>query len=98
MEPGLRPSAATAIFVRMSVWTIRAEYDAEAKVWWVAESDLPGLAADAETLEGLATKAGSMLPDLLAIHEDALRDKEPLEGPHRIRIIAHHEHVFDVAA
>jgi hypothetical protein len=82
----------------MSVWTIRAEYDPEARVWWVAESDLPGLAADAETLEGLAAKAGSMLPDLLAIHCDELRDKNRLQAPHRIRIIAHHERMFDVAA
>ena len=82
----------------MSIWTIRAEYDPDAKVWWVAESDLPGLAADAETLEGLAAKAGSMLPDLLEIHEANIGDKARLGGPHRIRIIAHHERMFDVAA
>ena len=82
----------------MSVWTIRAEYDPEAKVWWSAESDLPGLAADAATLEELAAKAGSMLPDLLSIHGPEISDKRRLSGPHRIRIIAHHERMFDVAA
>jgi len=82
----------------MTVWTIRAEYDPEAKVWWTADSDVPGLAADAESLEALAAKAGAMLPDLLAIHQDEIVDKERLKGPHRIRIVAHHEHLFDVAA
>lgn len=82
----------------MALWTIKAEYDPEAKVWWVAESDLPGLAADSTTLEGLAAKAGAMLPDLLAIHEGEIGDKSRLNGPHRVRIIAHHEHSFDVAA
>lgn len=82
----------------MSTWTIRAEYDPEAHVWWVADSDVPGLAADAETLESLASKAGSMLGDLLEIHSDKIVDDSRLSGPHRIRMIAHHEHSFDVAA
>jgi hypothetical protein len=82
----------------MALWTIRAEYDTEARVWYSVDGDLPGLAADAETLEGLAAKAGMMLPDLLDIHRDQIIDKSRLEGPHRIRIIAHHENSFDVAA
>ena len=82
----------------MAVWTIRAEYDPEAKVWWTADSDVPGLAADAETLEALAEKAGAMLADLLEIHAQEIVDKDRLPGPHRIRIIAHHERMFDVAA
>lgn len=82
----------------MALWTIRAEYDPEARVWYSIDGDLPGLAADAETLEGLAVKAGSMLPDLLEIHGDEVIDKSRLSGPHSIRIIAHHEREFDVAA
>jgi hypothetical protein len=82
----------------MALWTIRAEYDPEARVWWTADSDIPGLAADADTLERLADKAGSMLADLLEIHADELIDRARLAGPHRIRIVAHHERMFDVAA
>lgn len=82
----------------MALWTIRAEYDTEAKVWYSIDGDLPGLAADAETLEALAAKAGAMLPDLLEIHEDQIVDKSRLDGPHSIRIVAHHEREFDVAA
>ncbi len=82
----------------MALWTIRAEYDPESASWWVADSDVPGLAADARTLELLADKVGAMLPDLLAIHADELVDATRREGPHRLRLIAHHEHLFDVAA
>lgn len=82
----------------MTTWTIKAEYDPDAHVWWVAESDVPGLAADAGTLEMLAAKAGAMLPDLIEIHSGELSRTKDRSGPHRIRIIAHHEHLYDVAA
>jgi len=82
----------------MALWTIRAEYDPEARVWWSVDSDVPGLAVDAVTLEVLAEKAGTMLPDLLHIYCDEIVDKSRLVGPHRIRVIGHHEHLFDVAA
>lgn len=82
----------------MALWTIRADYDPEARVWYSIEGDIPGLAADAATLEALAAKAGAMLPDLLEIHADEIIERGRLQGPHSIRIIAHHEHQFDVAA
>ena len=49
----------------MALWTIRAEYDPEPEVWWTSDSDIPGLAADANTLDKLAQTIGAMLPDLL---------------------------------
>jgi predicted RNase H-like HicB family nuclease len=82
----------------MSHWTIRAEYDPEARVWYAAGGDIPGLAADADTLEELAAKAGAMLPELLRINAEELADVGRIAGPHRIRIVAFHEREFDVAA
>ncbi len=82
----------------MAHWTIRADYDPEASVWYSVDGDIPGLAADATTLEALAAKAGAMLPDLLDIHADDIADAARLAGPHRIRIIAHHERDFEIAA
>ena len=82
----------------MALWTIRAEYDPEDHVWYSIAGDIPGLAADAETLEALAVKAGAMLPDLLEIHAEDIVDPNRLVGPHSIRIIAHHERDFAVAA
>lgn len=81
----------------MALWTIRADYDPEAKVWFSIEGDVPGLAVDAETLEALAAKAGAMLPDLLEIHADDIAP-ERRTGPHNLRIVAHHESEFAVAA
>lgn len=82
----------------MALWTVRAEYDAEEQVWYVGSSDIPGLAADDETLEGLAKKAGRHLPDLLELNEDLILDRSRLSGPHSIRVVAHHERYFPVAA
>ncbi|WP_374943523.1 DUF1902 domain-containing protein [Sphingomonas sp.] len=82
----------------MTLWTIRAQYDDEAHVWYSVEGDIPGLAVDAETIEHLVEKAGAMLPDLLKIHGDDFVDCSRLEGPHVIRVIAFHERVYPVAA
>ena len=82
----------------MAQWTIKAAYDPEACVWYSVEGDLPGLAADAETIDALAAKIGVMLPDLLTLNSDCLADKSCLAEPHSIRIIAHDERDFDVAA
>ncbi|WP_033922955.1 DUF1902 domain-containing protein [Sphingomonas sp. 37zxx] len=82
----------------MTVWMVRAEYDPEARVWYVSDSDIPGIAADAETLETLAEKIGQMLPDLLDVNAALIADTARLSGPHSIRIVAHHERDFAVAA
>lgn len=82
----------------MNTWTIRAQYDDEAHVWYSVDGDIPGLNADAETIEGLAEKVGAMLPDLLEIHAEDVDDKRKLRGPHRIRVVAFHEREYDVAA
>ena len=81
----------------MTTWTIRAAYDPEAKVWYSADDDIPGLAGDGATFEEMAEKAGRHLPDLLEIHRDDI-DPARLVGPHSIPIIAHHEHYFGIAA
>ena len=82
----------------MALWTIRAHYDPEAHVWYSIEGDVPGLLTNAETLEGLAEKAGAMLPDLLEINAEDFLDKSRLSGPHRIRVLAFHEQEYEVAA
>ena len=48
---------------------IRAEWDDDAKVWYVAESDLPGLAAEGETLEELREKLGILIPELAQLNK-----------------------------
>ncbi len=81
----------------MAQWIVRADYDPKDGVWYVVDSDIPGLTVDGDSIAALATKAGAHLPDLLEIHQDDLPQAQ-LSGPHSIRIIAHHEQQFDIAA
>jgi predicted RNase H-like HicB family nuclease len=44
---------------------VRIAWDDEAKVWYVQESDIPGLSTEADTLEELRKKVPLMIQDLL---------------------------------
>jgi predicted RNase H-like HicB family nuclease len=44
---------------------IRVEWDEEASVWVATSDDVPGLATEEETLEGLIEKLKIMIPELL---------------------------------
>ena len=44
---------------------IRAEWDEETKVFVASSDDVPGLATEGETLEGLIEKLKIMIPELL---------------------------------
>lgn len=82
----------------MALWTVRAAWDGEAGVWFAVDSDIPGLAADARTVEDLAAKAATMLPDLLDIHADDFGSADVLEGLHSVHVIAFHEVSLPAAA
>ncbi len=45
--------------------SVTAAYDEEAKVWYVLESSLPGLCADADTVDDLLMKLPGMVYDLV---------------------------------
>ena len=44
---------------------IRAEWDDEANVWVATSDDVPGLATEADSMEGLSAKLRVMVPELL---------------------------------
>ncbi|MBN1904655.1 MAG: DUF1902 domain-containing protein [Deltaproteobacteria bacterium] len=44
---------------------IRAEWDEEAAVWVATSDDVPGLATEEDTLEGLIEKLKILIPELL---------------------------------
>jgi len=44
---------------------VRAEWDEEAHVWVATSDDVPGLATEGDTLEGLVEKLKIMIPELL---------------------------------
>jgi predicted RNase H-like HicB family nuclease len=51
----------------MSVETyhIQADWDSEAGVWVATSEDVPGLATEADTIEGLTAKLRVIVPELL---------------------------------
>jgi len=44
---------------------VRAEWDEEVHVWVATSDDVPGLATEEDTLEGLVEKLKIMIPELL---------------------------------
>lgn len=44
---------------------IRCAWDAEARVWYVQDTDIPGLVTEAPTLEALRAKLPGMVQDLV---------------------------------
>jgi hypothetical protein len=44
---------------------VRAEWDESTKVWVATSDDVPGLATEEETLEGLVEKLKVIIPELL---------------------------------
>jgi predicted RNase H-like HicB family nuclease len=49
----------------MRTITVKAEWDDEAHVWYVKESDLPGLHIEADTPDELYSKLPGAIEDLL---------------------------------
>ncbi|MFC7499251.1 DUF1902 domain-containing protein [Enterovirga sp. GCM10030262] len=74
----------------MTLWTIRADYDPEAKVWWTSDSEVPGLVAEADTLEQLAEKLEYLVPEMVDANGQFIAP-ERRQGPHEFRLVAHHE-------
>lgn len=82
----------------MTEWTVRADYDAEARHWYVCDSDVPGLSTGAKSLEALAAKLPSMIAELIDHNAHLILDKTRLTGPHNLRLVAHHETSRAIAA
>ena len=82
----------------MALWTVHANYDPEDHVWYVFDSDIPGLATDGESLERLRERVVAVLPELLELNAPDFDDKSRLVGPHMVRLAAFHESTVPVAA
>jgi predicted RNase H-like HicB family nuclease len=81
----------------MTLWTLHAAYDPEARVWYTMDCDVPGLLTEGETLERLRDRAAAIMPELLELNaEHILPDRRA--GPHSLRLVAFHESTIPVAA
>ena len=51
--------------MKSTVFSVKAEWDDESAVWVVTDSEVPGLATEAGTFDGLVAKLRVMIPELL---------------------------------
>lgn len=49
-------------------FNVHAEWDNEARVWVASSDDVPGLATEADTSEGLVEKLKTLIPELLELN------------------------------
>jgi predicted RNase H-like HicB family nuclease len=52
-----------------SIYRVHADWDSEAGVWVATSDDVPGLATEAPTVEALAEKLRTMIPELLEANQ-----------------------------
>jgi hypothetical protein len=65
---------------------IDCRWDDEARVWYVEESNVPGLAAEAPTVEALDALLGVRVPELLALNMPQLRER-----PSSFEVVTHRQ-------
>ena len=58
---------------------VYAEWDEVARVWVATSDDVPGLATEGDTLEGLIEKLKVMIPELLDVNEAKGEREVPFE-------------------
>lgn len=49
-------------------FNVTIEWDAEASVWYVDDSDVPGLVAEAPTVEAMRDKLSVLVPELVSLN------------------------------
>jgi len=56
---------------------VKAEWDEEAKVWYVAETNVPGLSLEAPTSDALLERLDCAVPELLELNGMLEKDHMP---------------------
>ena len=74
----------------MQIFEVRATWDREAGVWWARSDDVPGLVAEAETVELLRNELVQLIPELLSANG------RRIEGAAQMRLVT--EDVEDLCA
>lgn len=49
-------------------FSVTAQWDDEAEVWYVSDTDVPGLATEAATIDELVRKLKVMVPEMLELN------------------------------
>ena len=68
--------------MRKAEFKVVAMWDSEAEVWYVSETDVPGLNAEGETLDELLAELRILVPELLILNGViTAQDKNGIEVP-----------------
>jgi predicted RNase H-like HicB family nuclease len=70
-------------------YTVTCHWDEEAQVWFVADTDVPGLATEADTIEEMERKLLTMIPELLSLNNVGSAQSVPFELIARKQELAH---------
>jgi hypothetical protein len=62
-------------------FTVSCDWDPEAEVWYVSDSDVPGLSAEAPTHEEMAELLQRRVCELVQLNRPDLADKETRKPP-----------------
>jgi predicted RNase H-like HicB family nuclease len=74
--------------------TVYCAWDAEAGVWYVEKSDVPGLVAEAETVELMNELLRQRIPELLVLNTSEAERRADKEVPWELIARRHHSFAF----
>lgn len=74
-------------------YIVTADYDNEAKVWYVSSSNVPGLNTCAPTIDELRKKCTDLIPDLIDLNrEPVLINNITISRPVPYDLLVKHAH------
>mgnify|MGYP003383435417 CR=1 FL=1 len=60
-------------------YSVKCDWDADARVWFVSETNVPGLATESATVEAMTKKLRTLIPELLAMNVGESGVEVPVE-------------------
>jgi hypothetical protein len=60
-------------------YSVKCAWDAEARVWYVSETNVPGLATESATVEAMTRKLRALIPELLSLNVGGGAVEVPVE-------------------
>jgi hypothetical protein len=82
----------------MALFVVEAALDKDAGVWYVVDSNVPGLITEAASFDALCDKVLALTPELLTLNGWTDEDEGGLPAEIPIQIIAHRSSKIRLAA
>ncbi len=60
-------------------YSVKCDWDGDARVWFVSETNVPGLATETATVEAMTKKLRTLIPELLAMNVGESDVEVPVE-------------------